>query len=43
MTIHEYPGAGHGFATEFGARRVDQAAALADAHTAAFFEQNLKS
>jgi carboxymethylenebutenolidase len=41
VTLHDYPGEGHGFATEFGARRSDAAARLADERTAAFFAQHL--
>ena len=41
VTIHEYPGADHGFATEFGERRNDAAAEQADARSAAFFRQHL--
>jgi carboxymethylenebutenolidase len=41
VTIHEYPGAGHGFATEFGKRRHDAAAEQADARTADFFREHL--
>jgi carboxymethylenebutenolidase len=41
VTIHEYPGADHGFATEFGNRRNDAAAEQADARTAAFFREHL--
>ncbi|MBB4152547.1 carboxymethylenebutenolidase [Sphingomonas jinjuensis] len=41
VTIHDYPGVDHGFATEFGQRRDDDAATLADERTAAFFEQHL--
>jgi carboxymethylenebutenolidase len=41
VTIHEYPGADHGFATEFGKRRNDAAATQADARTAEFFRDHL--
>lgn len=41
VEIHEYDGVAHGFATEFGSRRVETAARLADERTAAFFAQNL--
>jgi carboxymethylenebutenolidase len=41
VTIHEYPGADHGFATEFGKRRNDAAAEQADARSADFFRQHL--
>jgi carboxymethylenebutenolidase len=40
-TIHVYPGVDHGFATELGARRVPEAADLADSRTAAFFAEHL--
>jgi carboxymethylenebutenolidase len=41
VEIFEYPGAHHGFATEFGKRREDAAAEQADARSAAFFAQHL--
>lgn len=41
VTLHDYPGEDHGFATEFGNRRSDVAATLADERTAAFFVENL--
>ena len=41
VTLHDYPGMDHGFATEFGNRRSDEAAELADSRTAAFFAENL--
>jgi carboxymethylenebutenolidase len=41
VTLHDYPGVDHGFATEFGKRRVDEAARLADKRTMAFFAENL--
>jgi carboxymethylenebutenolidase len=41
VTLHDYPGVDHGFATEFGKRRVDAAAELADERTMAFFAENL--
>jgi len=41
VTIHEYEGAGHGFAATGGKRRNEQAAALADARTEAFFREHL--
>jgi carboxymethylenebutenolidase len=41
VTLHDYSGVDHGFATEFGKRRVDDAAALADERTMAFFRDNL--
>lgn len=41
VTIHDYPGVDHGFATQFGTRRVAAAADLADARTRAFFTAHL--
>ena len=41
VTLYDYPGEDHGFATEFGKRRSDSAAKLADERTAAFFAENL--
>lgn len=41
VTLYDYPGLNHGFATEMGARRNDEAATLADSRTAAFFAQHL--
>jgi carboxymethylenebutenolidase len=41
VMLHDYPGVDHGFATEFGNRRVEDAAALADQRTMAFFADNL--
>ncbi|MES2096136.1 MAG: dienelactone hydrolase family protein [Pseudomonadota bacterium] len=41
VTLHDYPGVDHGFATEFGNRRVEDAARLADQRTMAFFAENL--
>ena len=41
VTIHDYPGEDHGFATEFGERRSDASAKLADERTAKFFAENL--
>lgn len=41
VTLHDYPGEDHGFATEFGERRSDASATLADERTAAFFRANL--
>ena len=37
VTIHDYPGEDHGFATEFGKRRSEQSADLADRRTADSF------
>ena len=42
VTLYDYDGVGHGFATEFGKRRSEAAATLADERTARFFAQNLK-
>ncbi|KQS48187.1 MULTISPECIES: dienelactone hydrolase family protein [unclassified Sphingomonas] len=41
VTIYDYAGEDHGFATEFGERRSDASAKLADERTAKFFEENL--
>jgi carboxymethylenebutenolidase len=41
VTLHDYPGEDHGFATEIGARRSEEAAQLADSRTAAFFAEHL--
>jgi len=41
VMLHDYPGVDHGFATEFGKRRVNNAAKLADERTMAFFRENL--
>ncbi len=41
VTLHDYEGLDHGFATEFGKRRDDAAAQLADERTAAFFAEHL--
>jgi carboxymethylenebutenolidase len=41
VTLHDYPGLDHGFATEIGARRNEEGAELADSRTAAFFAANL--
>lgn len=37
VTLHDYEGLDHGFATETGLRRNEEAATLADSRTAAFF------
>jgi carboxymethylenebutenolidase len=42
VTLHDYPGLDHGFATTSGNRRDDTGAKLADARTEAFFAQHLK-
>ncbi len=41
VTLHDYEGLDHGFATEFGKRRSEEAAQLADKRTADFFAANL--
>jgi carboxymethylenebutenolidase len=41
VTLHDYEGLDHGFATEMGDRRDDAGAKLADSRTAAFFEEHL--
>lgn len=41
VTLHDYEGLDHGFATEFGNRRNDEAAKLADGRTEAFFADHL--
>ncbi len=41
VTLYDYPGEDHGFATEVGARRSEEAAQLADSRTAAFFAEHL--
>lgn len=41
VTLCDYPGEDHGFATEMGDRRSEQAAQLADERTAAFFREHL--
>ena len=41
VTIHDYEGLDHGFATETGLRRHEEAATLADSRTAAFFAEHL--
>lgn len=41
VTLHDYPGEDHGFATEMGKRRSEEAARLADSRTQNFFAQNL--
>ncbi len=41
VTIYDYPGEDHGFATEMGKRRSPQSADLADRRTAEFFAANL--
>jgi len=41
VTLYDYPGEDHGFASEFGTRRSDTAARLADDRTAQFFADHL--
>ncbi|AXJ95271.1 MULTISPECIES: dienelactone hydrolase family protein [unclassified Sphingomonas] len=41
VTLYDYPGEDHGFATEFGQRRSDASAKIADERTAAFFAEHL--
>lgn len=41
VTLHDYEGLDHGFATETGLRRQEEAATLADSRTAAFFAEAL--
>ncbi len=41
VTLHDYEGLDHGFATEMGDRRDDAGAELADERTAAFFAKHL--
>ena len=41
VTLHDYSGLDHGFATEFGERRDEAGATLADDRTAAFFAEHL--
>ncbi|MBX7533962.1 dienelactone hydrolase family protein [Qipengyuania sp. 1XM1-15A] len=41
VTLYDYEGLDHGFATEFGKRRDEDAANLADQRTAEFFRENL--
>lgn len=41
VTLYDYEGLDHGFATEMGDRRVDDAAELADRRTADFFAEHL--
>jgi carboxymethylenebutenolidase len=41
VTLFDYPGEDHGFATEIGARRSEAAARLADERTDAFFAEHI--
>ena len=41
VTLHDYPGLDHGFATTMGKRRDDAGATLADGRTAAFFAEHI--
>jgi carboxymethylenebutenolidase len=42
VTLHDYEGLDHGFATEMGNRRDEAGAVLADARTVAFFAEHLR-
>jgi carboxymethylenebutenolidase len=41
VTLYDYPGEDHGFATEMGKRRSEVAAQLADSRTEAFFAEHI--
>lgn len=41
VTLYDYPDVDHGFATQSGSRRREEAAQLADSRTAAFFAKHL--
>ena len=41
VTLHDYEGLDHGFATEFGERRNDEAAELAEKRTEEFFAEHI--
>ncbi|KEO85826.1 carboxymethylenebutenolidase [Erythrobacter sp. JL475] len=41
VTLHDYDGLDHGFATEIGKRRDERAANVADGRTSAFFAEHL--
>jgi len=41
VTLYDYPGEDHGFATEVGRRRSEEAASLADSRAAAFFAEHI--
>ncbi|QZD87042.1 dienelactone hydrolase family protein [Qipengyuania psychrotolerans] len=41
VVLHDYEGLDHGFATEFGKRRSEEAANLADSRTSKFFAEHL--
>jgi carboxymethylenebutenolidase len=41
VTLYDYPGEDHGFATESGKRRSENAAQLADSRTEAFFAEHI--
>lgn len=41
VVLHDYEGLDHGFATEFGKRRSEEAANLADSRTSEFFAKHL--
>lgn len=42
VTLHDYPGMDHGFAAEFGKRRDEENAQLADKRTMEFFARHLR-
>lgn len=42
VTLHDYEGLDHGFATEIGKRRDERAANVADGRTSAFFAEHLR-
>jgi carboxymethylenebutenolidase len=42
VTLHDYEGLDHGFATTSGSRRDDAGAKLADGRTEAFFAEHLR-
>lgn len=42
VTLYDYPGEDHGFAAEFGQRRSEESAKLADERTLAFFAEHLR-
>jgi carboxymethylenebutenolidase len=41
VTLHDYPGEDHGFASEMGKRRSEEAARLADSRTQEFFRRHI--
>jgi carboxymethylenebutenolidase len=42
VTLHDYPGEDHGFASAVGSRRSEKSATLAEGRTMAFFAEHLK-